>query len=558
MRRYLDLAHWQIHTEFLCAVQVVDKSAAGMFKLLCAVLDALEIPLSKMAAICTDGDSTLMGRKTGLGARLREKVSYLLSVHCAAHKVALALKDTANNIHALQLLDKQLKKVHELFSKSGKRQQQWKSFARKRGVTAFQFPVHNTTRWFSRAQGVRVLGKNLPVLITFLQKKRNRPGWETADGLYTDLTDLFFVVLLYAAHDVLQPLENFRKYFERDGNLPHRVSKQLDACKRALDEIVGQPNSKSVGGAELQDVLKCVSAKTYVWKPTSKPGIKVQLRAPDEFSLEVVRDFLAELVAEVKENLDERFPELDILSAFRIFDPRTYSEMKYGHVKAFGSDEFKKLIKHFCGPKQAHRLFAAQESEILSALAEFARVKPLLWNAGQDGTSMQAFWRDLPEEDALCLRRVLIFVHVCFVVPMNSACAERGFSLHNTIKTKLRNRLRIPSLDALMRTRSQKVDYQTFNYEAAISMYHGKRGQSGLKLPKVFAAVRNECKGAETDSGDSEDMDGSDAFEDDSEGSMLMDSSDDESEQDEAGSEGLLGVGQIDPEDEAFVREMME
>ncbi|KAK9901133.1 hypothetical protein WJX75_009650 [Coccomyxa subellipsoidea] len=73
-------------------------------------------------------------------------------------------------------------------------------------------------------------------------------------------------------------------------------------------------------------------------------------------------------------------------------------------------------------------------------------------------------------------------------------------------------------------------------------MYHGKRGQSGLKLPKVFAAVRNECKGAETDSGDSEDMDGSDAFEDDSEGSMLMDSSDDESEQDEAGSEGLLGA----------------
>lgn len=552
------MAQWHIHTEFLCAVQVADKSAAGMFNLLCAVLDALEIPITKLAAICTDGDSTLMGRRTGLGARLRDKVSYLLSVHCAAHKVALAMKDTANNVQAMQLLDKQLKKVHELFSKSGKRQHQWKCFARRHGVTAFQFPVHNTTRWFSRAQGVRVLAKNLPILITFLKKRRNRLGWESADVLYTELTDLFFVVLLYAAHDVLQPLEAFRKYFERDGNLPHRVPKQLDACKRALDDLVGEPNSKSVGGSELQDVLKCVSAKTYLWKPSGKPGVKVQLKAPDEFSLEVVRDFLAELVAEVKENLDDRFPELDILNCFRIFDPRTYSEMKYGHVKDFGSDEMKKLIRHFCGPKQAHRVFANTATDVTAALAEFARVKDLLWNAGQDGTSMQAFWRDLPEETALCLRRVFLLVQICFVVPMNSACAERGFSLHNSIKTKLRNRMRIPSLDAMMHVRSHKVDYQKFNYEAAVTMYHEKRGESRLKLPKVFAAVKNECKGAETDSGDSEDLDGSDAFEDDSEGSMLMASSDDEVDQDQAINEGLPGVDLLDSEDEAFIREMAE
>ena len=107
-----------------------------------------------------------------------------------------------------------------------------------------------------------------------------------------------------------------------------------------------------------------------------------------------------------------------------------------------------------------------------------------------------------------------------------------------------------------MRVQSQKVDCQKFNYEAAVTMYHEKRGESGLKMPKVFAAVKNECKGAETDSGDSEDLDGSDAFEDDSEGSMLMVSSDDEIEQNEGVNEGLAGVDLLDSEDEAFIKEM--
>lgn len=97
---------------------------------------------------------------------------------------------------------------------------------------------------------------------------------------------------------------------------------------------------------------------------------------------------------------------------------------------------------------------------------------------------MQAFWRDLSETEALCLQHVLLLVQVWFVVPMNSACAERGFLLHHSIKIKLRNRMRIPSLDALMRTNSQIVDFKTFKYEAAVSMYHDK--QEKYKMPKVL------------------------------------------------------------------------
>lgn len=92
--------------------------------MLCAMLDALDIPISKMAAICTDGDYTLIGRYNELGAKLQRTVEYLLTVYCASHKIALALRDSAKEMEALQALDVVLKAMHNLFSKSGSRQTQ--------------------------------------------------------------------------------------------------------------------------------------------------------------------------------------------------------------------------------------------------------------------------------------------------------------------------------------------------------------------------------------------------------------------------------------------------
>jgi hypothetical protein len=332
--------------------------------------------------------------------------------------------------------------------------------------------------------------------------------------------------------------------------------------EEALQWMVGRWAAiKQLLLAGLQKLLKCVNEKD-VWKPSDKPGIRNQLRSPEKFSLEVVRELIAELIGEVKGNLDDRFPNLDILSAFHIFDPRSYGDVKQSQLSAFGSANYKKLLKHFDGKEQAHRLFNADRAELVAALAEFERVKPRLWNAGLEGTSMLAFWRHLSETDVLSLSHVLKLVQICFVVPLNSACAERGFSLHNLIKTKLRNRMRIPALDALMRTQSQDVDFRKFNYEAAVSMYHEKG--TLFKMPRVFAAVKNECGGADTDSGDSEDLDGSDALEYESEGSMLMTSDVEEDEvssdveQAEESSEVVLGEGPSVPEDEAFLREWAE
>ena len=52
----------------------------------------------KLAALVCDGASMMTGCKAGVGALLRTKQPSLLTVHCMAHRLELALKDVSKKV----------------------------------------------------------------------------------------------------------------------------------------------------------------------------------------------------------------------------------------------------------------------------------------------------------------------------------------------------------------------------------------------------------------------------------------------------------------------------
>ena len=64
------------------------------------------------------------------------------------------------------------------------------------------------------------------------------------------------------------------------------------------------------------------------------------------------------------------------------------------------------------------------------------------------------------------------------VVPLNTACVERGFSHHGIIKNKLRTRLKIVHVDSLLRVKLLCHDYKGFAYTRAMDLHHSMK--SGL------------------------------------------------------------------------------
>jgi hypothetical protein len=211
-------------------------------------------------------------------------------------------------------------------------------------------------------------------------------------------------------------------------------------------------------------------------------------------------------VGEIEANLLERFPEGDVLSAFRVFDPAFYRGLKQSEVDKFGVSDYKILLSHFCNRKKREQLFPIDPFVLSQVNKEFSRMKHLLWLAARDPhAEFLPVWRDIHDEHGLGLGYMLKFVYLCLVIPINSAIAERGFSLHNSIKTKLRNRLRIKTIDALIRTKTLAKSWEKFDYLQLEELYHNK--PQNFKLPSLFQAVNALEYDGSTDDGDSVDLD---------------------------------------------------
>ena len=68
-------------TLFLCCVRVANKTGECIYTSVVAVMKALGILFNKMAGLCTDGDSAMVGEEQGLSARLKDFAPMLFSVH---------------------------------------------------------------------------------------------------------------------------------------------------------------------------------------------------------------------------------------------------------------------------------------------------------------------------------------------------------------------------------------------------------------------------------------------------------------------------------------------
>ena len=67
------------------------------------------------------------------------------------------------------------------------------------------------------------------------------------------------------------------------------------------------------------------------------------------------------------------------------------------------------------------------------------------------------------------------FASIALTLPVTNADSERGFSCMNRIKTTLRNRLTVSSLDSLLRISIEGPERTLFDFQRAVTMWSSKR-----------------------------------------------------------------------------------
>ncbi|CAB5369683.1 unnamed protein product [Rhizophagus irregularis] len=152
--------------------------------------------------------------------------------------------------------------------------------------------------------------------------------------------------------------------------------------------------------------------------------------------------FISKFAKAIIESLKNRFPDLEIYNALRIFDPK-FLPQRESDIANYGNNEIKILIEYFGNDRLSAtgEKFSAYVNEmelkqewgivkqIMKSIHNFDFVKGWehIWN------TKPHFISDYPLVSKL--------VKLALLIPLSNAHVERVFSHHKLTKTKLRNRM---------------------------------------------------------------------------------------------------------------------
>ena len=163
----------------------------------------------------------------------------------------------------------------------------------------------------------------------------------------------------------------------------------------------------------------------------------------NEEDLENIRTMAKNYCDSLLKSLDERFPEPQVLCAFRIFEIREIPSDPEKR-KAFGNKELKLLLDRFniSTEKNPNKVFndyqALKDRMVMGEFKECSDAADVCIKIAKDKLVKNFF----PELHYLCC--------LALTIPLTTVWPERGFSTLSRIKTKQRNRLSIVMLNSLI------------------------------------------------------------------------------------------------------------
>ena len=140
----------------------------------------------KLAEFGSDGANVMTGRHTGVSSRLKQIVPGLISLHCAAHKLALAASETASEISAVNHFRSLANGLFHYLHQSPARSSRFLEVQQAFNLPELKLKEAKDVRWLSCSQAVIALKRNLFSLTIFMTNEAET-GDATALGLFTKL-----------------------------------------------------------------------------------------------------------------------------------------------------------------------------------------------------------------------------------------------------------------------------------------------------------------------------------------------------------------------------------
>lgn len=192
-------------TKFLSLDPIAKADAAGIFSAIVESLEGLALDSEewkhRLVGFGADGAAVLMGHRGGVAAKIKEVAPHVIDMHCCAHRLELAIKNSASVNPYVGIMDDLLGCLYKLYHYSPVCWHGLQEAGRALGVRVLK-PVNILgTRWVAhRNRASKVVHDNWKVLVTHLeqvaQEGGNRERVHKAKGLLKRLLSARFLLYL--------------------------------------------------------------------------------------------------------------------------------------------------------------------------------------------------------------------------------------------------------------------------------------------------------------------------------------------------------------------------
>lgn len=471
--KYFSIKQNRIIIDFLGIIELEKADAITLHTKVKKFLEDIELPISNLVGLGTDGGSNLCGKNHSLFTLLSSNNSKLQLIRCVCHTLNLAASDAAKEFPAA--VEFLCTEVYKWFKYSTTKKESYEKLwdtmnkivdgqDETKNKIFHQFVRLSGTRWLARYKVVKVLLEHYFELRIyfddFVKVEKNYMARVLKQMLDDDANYLYLLItkpILYQINEAniafqaeladisssYYDLKNLIQFVARKIFTPECMSQDFQVILKTIDNNLAYLNPNKVDyGVEYNMAVTKLTHDIELTKDQVK-----RKKQRDEFQKlkEEVEGRAFQYLKRLLSQLAERLPEnLNHFEKVKNFSPDTC-------LKIIGRPKFQDLafVNTFV-PTENLGLLDMQYDSLLN----------VPWNeilSLEEKTDCYKFWYCVYNYKntggRFPFRELAEFALTVLSLPSSNAVVERVFSVMNSVKTKLRNRMVFQLLDSLLRIR---------------------------------------------------------------------------------------------------------
>lgn len=446
--RFFDVSRAEVCSEFLSLLPVESVTAKELFKVVeTFIVTDMGLSLKQILGVGTDGASNLCGKHNSFFTLLRENNPNVQLVRCICHSLDNAASKAVDQMpSAVEFL---CREIYNWFSHSSLRRIQYRRLydTLNDKKTFHNFVQLSSTRWLARFNAVNTIVEQWVELKTHFNMIQNIEKCYTARLLNEMLNDNDNILILTIIRPILFEVNKVNLTFQRN-------DVDIGVAYTDIERLINFLGSKIFKSQFV--IMKNINVYienldnplAYIEPRNADFGIEYQ-RALNSYPTTEIKKKILEskcfaYIQKLLKELIKRLPEhLNLFTKITKFSPNICLNQA-----------------NRCKFSELPFLYLIPQNELFITENEYNLLITVNWVIvfGDDYVQNSLkFWPKLyfykNAGGEYPFRNISRFVLQILSLPSSNAVVERGFSVMNTVKTKIRNKLGTDLLNSILRIR---------------------------------------------------------------------------------------------------------